>query len=175
MTAQNDERAIRGVLHADARADGGRRRVTIEARRILIERSVRGVAMRIGVPAKAYAGVVLAIDAAPGGARLYRVALVHADADLAIPLYEGGEDAARQAWASFARFLDLPRFVARHDGCLDPVAEPLRVESGPSVSPRCRGSLTRGRRGRFARRRAPGGNQAGLARFDTETEIISYE
>jgi hypothetical protein len=166
---------MQGALHADARADGGRRSVTIEARRIVIERSVRGVAMRIGVPAKAYAGVVLAIDSAPGGARLYRVSLVHADADLAIPLYEGGEDAARDAWTSFARFLDLPRFVTRHDGCLDPVAEPLRVESGPSVSPRGRGSLTSRRRGRFARRRARGRNHAGLARFESETEIISYE
>jgi hypothetical protein len=159
-------------ITSDARADGGRRLVTFDARRIVIERSLRGIAMRIGVPANAYAGVVLSLDAAPNGERLYRVSLLHADAELAIVLQEGGEEVL-EAWKGFASFFALPRLVARHDGRLEPVAEPVRIAHGPSIAPRHRGSLTSGRRGRFARRRRMGASNHTC--FDPTREIISYE
>ncbi len=52
---------------ADRRADGALRRVSVDARRVRIERRIGGIAMQIGLMASAYRGVALSLAATNSG------------------------------------------------------------------------------------------------------------
>ncbi len=175
VTMSNVEEPTAMRVDADPRAEGGSRRVTMNARRVLIERRVAGVSMHVGVPARAYAGVALSLHDAPRG-RVCRIQLAHRDADLSVVLHESGEDEAIAEWKSWARFFSLPRLIEEHDGTLTQVTGMLgAVTLGAGVAPRRRGSAMTRRRPRFLTRRRCGDVSDAPACFSNEREIISYE
>ena len=160
----------------DARADGGRRQVSFDAGRVLIERSYSGISMRVGIAASSYAGVALALSLDAGGSPKYRILLAHRDADLSVVLHEcDGEDSVAE-WKSWARYFALPRLVERFDGGFDKATNNLgQVELGAANASRRRGAWISRRRPRFlARRRIGNASMSGVS-FAGEREIICYE
>ncbi len=175
VTMSNVEEVTAMRVNIDPRADGGSRRVTMNARRVLIERRVAGVAMLVGVPARAYAGVALSLHDAPRG-RVCRILLAHRDSDLSVLLHESGEDDAIAEWKNWARFFSLPRLVVEYDGALTQVGGMLgALTLGNGVAPRRRGGAMTRRRPRFLSRRRCGDITDTPACFAHEREIISYE
>ncbi len=160
---------------SDSRADGGSRRVSMNARRVLIERRVGGIAMRVGVPTKAYAGVVLSIGESATG-RMFRISLSHADSDLAVTICECPEQDGIAEWKKWARYFSLPRLIERHDGGLQKITEMIGSVSLGSASPaRRRGGYIGKRRPKFLMRRRTGNVSAATGFFGAEREIICYE
>ena len=70
----------------DPRADGAARTVHVSADRVTIERTLKGVRMKLGVPVSAYRGLVLAVRQPTGQATL---TLHHEDRDLDVTLASG--------------------------------------------------------------------------------------
>ncbi len=104
------------LTQRDRRADGGARRVRVTRCDIFIARRFGGVAMMISSPVEAYRGVSLVAATDAQGDTLYRLALVHRDADLDIFLgdFRDGAD-AQASWSDWAAWFDLAR-LAMHDG-----------------------------------------------------------
>ena len=101
----------------DARADNSRRSVTLSRDRVTIDRSYRGIAMRLSVPMSAYRGVCVAVRAAEDGGVVYALRLDHRDPELSVTLAEAREE--REIWAdwrSCAGYFDLPALVERNEG-----------------------------------------------------------
>ncbi len=116
----------------DARADGGRRDVLLSRERVRIDRTLRGVAMRVAVPVTGYSGVCLSLKQAGSQEPIFAVDLMHRDADLSVTLAETHDEGeAWSAWRSWSRFLGRPALVARNDG-----PEPSRMAcvAGPAVA-----------------------------------------
>jgi hypothetical protein len=158
------------ALLPDARADGRRRRVEFSPARILIERSVAGVAMRLNLAPSAYRGVALGV-VVEDGLPAYEVALVHADPELSARLAladrESDALAALRLWADW---FALPRLIEGIDGVLIEMETPQRPRPA-----RRRVDLARRRRPRFLVRRKPGA-PARMARVHAgEREIVCYE
>jgi hypothetical protein len=138
----------------DARTDTGTRHISITARRIQIERQVAGITMRLAVPIHAYEGIVLAYDDQADG-RLYRISLVHADADLCVELHRAPDmPGLLTIWRNWAEFFGKP---------------PLYGEATSQTRPRChfaprrprrRGDIIAKRRPRFLKRRRAAGSHA---------------
>ncbi len=87
----------------DGRADDRRRKVTLTADAILIERDVEGVKMRICVPTATYGGLVIARSIASAAG--FAIVLSHRDAELCV-VVETAADAASLVsrlpeWAAF--------------------------------------------------------------------------
>jgi hypothetical protein len=139
----------------DIRADGRRRFVTVAQDRVVIARSVGGVAMRITIAPRRYAGVLLSLARLDGGGFGYEVRLAHADPDLCVTLAQVREEAeARTHWRHWADTLALPRLVERIEGERQVERDtPTRLLS-PTT--RRRGSATQNRRPRFLCRRKVG-------------------
>lgn len=159
----------------DTRADDGHRRVSMNARRVLIERCVSGVAMQVGVPTQCYTGVVMSLE---NGARerICRVSLAHRDPDLAVSLSVTSEADGLIEWNRWALYFDLPRMVERHDGSLAQVAEDMgQATAGVAATTRRRNAAITKRRPRFCTRRRVGRPLAIPGVFAGEREIISYE
>ena len=155
----------------DLRADGGERWISLEPGRVLIERRFAGIEMRVGVPAKAYLGVALSIDALPNGQRTHRLYLAHQDRELDVNLPSSSGDAVAD-WKHWARFFCAPRLGERFDGELEAVAE----TSLPLMSaPRRRGAILTRRRPRFSMRRKLGASGHEQARPESIAEIGTYE
>lgn len=165
----------RGRVAPDARADDGRRHVYLDARRVLIERRVQGIAMRVGVPTHTYAGVTLSIEDG-SRERIFRISLAHRDADLGVVLETTGEADGVAEWTRWARYLALPRMVERHDGTLVTVADTSEsLQSDGCALPRRRLATLSKRRPRFCTRRLMG-NISAISRVHAgEREIICYE
>ena len=101
----------------DARADDCRRKVMISRDRVTIDRSYRGIAMRLSVPVRAYRGVCVALKPVRNGGFLYQIRLDHRDADLSVPLAEAPDDADIWAdWRAWAQFFALPALIERNEG-----------------------------------------------------------
>lgn len=111
------EEACAAITTQDLRADDRRRQVTLGRERVTIQRSFRGIAMRLSVPVATYRGVCMALEASQSGGFTYQIRLDHRDADLSVPLAEAPDD--RDIWAewhSWARFFGLPALVERNEG-----------------------------------------------------------
>ncbi len=105
------------LASGDARADHSRRSVTLSRFRVTIDRSYRGIAMRVTVPVSAYKGVCVAVRASEDGGVVYELRLDHRDSELSVTLAEARDE--REIWAdwrSCAGYFDLPALVERNDG-----------------------------------------------------------
>lgn len=162
-------------LQRDRRADGGKRRVRVGRRDILIARRLAGISMLITVPVRAYRGVALDIEPTAAGGASYRLSLAHDDPDLDVVLAETEDGGAISAdWKYWASYLDLPRLAGK-DGEFETLDPRLGQIAAPGPIARRRNSSVAQRRPRFAARRKTGI----VARMDTvyadEREIICYE
>ena len=154
----------------DARADGRRRRVEFSPARILIERSVAGVAMRLNLAPSAYRGVALGV-VVEDGLPAYEVALVHADPELSARLaLADRESDALAALGLWADWFALPKLIEGIDGVLIEMETPRRPRPA-----RRRVDLARRRRPRFLVRRKPGAPARMATIREGEREIVCYE
>lgn len=136
----------------DPRADGGVRHIAMSARGIRIERQVSGIQMLLAVPICAYAGVVLTSEET-ADARIYRISLVHTDADLTIELHRGVDSPSIVTiWRNWAEFFGKPALY----GETSSGAQREVCRSG-RPRPRGRGDVIQKRRPRFLKRRRSGG------------------
>jgi hypothetical protein len=157
-------------LALDTRADQGMRLITLANDMIRIERVLKGVKMRIHVPAQAYCGVTLMTRARQEG-DIYEIKLAHPDPDLSVFLEasndkEQAEDLRRQ-WTDF--------FVQPVPESPVPFAGAADVKTSlPKARRRCMTTVAKRRPRRVMRRKS--GNRENLAtvRRD-EREIICYE
>lgn len=109
--------AVSSLALCDSRADGGQREVLCGVRRIAIRRRVQGIAMQLEISAQAYFGVVLSIFTSRDGAPFYRISMPHADADLAIVLYEAQDNRDIAAvWTAWAKFFSIPKLLESRPG-----------------------------------------------------------
>lgn len=159
----------------DAAADGGERRVTLEAGRVVVDRMVRSVSMRIAVPLNCFSGV--AVRVAPGDkpdCDRVEVVLAHRDRALDVPLHESAPDGDGLAeWRSWGRALKLPLLVEELDGRRSTPATLLGLVEVGRPRPRRRHSLLAGRRPRFLVKRRTGKLTAETKVNRGEREIIA--
>jgi hypothetical protein len=157
----------------DAAADGNQRFVEIDRERVLLQRRVRGMAIRVNLPLRAYLGVSVRSVTADG-TEAVAVRLEHRDPALAVDLYADVDDAEVAAeWQLWARVLGLPLLVADLSGNLhSPVAHIGGVEaSAPESRRRRRNTVKKRRPSIFLRRRA--GNASAEQPVHREREIIA--
>lgn len=163
------------LVAADPRADNGQREISISADAIAIDRRVGGVKMRFCLPAPSFRGVALSVYEAARGF-VYRIALVHADADLDVVLAESENEAdISRDWLSWANFFRLPRLTRSASGGEAVVGRRFgEVEAG-EVKPRRRGWPLKGRRSMISARRLCGAKGRVTAVHRGEREIVCYE
>ena len=151
MTAQS-------LNACDARADGSQREVTLARGQILIRRRLNGIDMKVGVPARAYRGVVLSLLQSSSGNAFYRINLWHRDPDLAVTLHEALDDREIVAeWKSWAKYFGLPKFIEREPGQIEGAEQNLgAVALGRGWKIRRRGAALSKRRPRILTRRKTG-------------------
>lgn len=160
------------LTQRDRRADGGARHVRVTRGDILIARRFGGVAMMISAPVEAYRGVSL-VDATDGqGDILYRVILVHRDADLDIFLGDFRDSAEAQAvWSDWASWFDLAR-LAICNGEWITVEAPI---GRPPIAMRRRPTSIARRRACSPPRRMIGDTIRTSGILANQREIASYE
>jgi hypothetical protein len=157
-------------LALDARADQGMRLITLANDMIRIERVLKGVKMRIHIPAQAYRGVMLQTRERQEG-NVYEIRLMHPDPELSVFL-EASKDRQkaedlRQLWADFFARPDL-------ESRLTFAASAEEKPIAPKARRRCMTTVAK-RRPRRVMRRKPG-NHDNLATIRRgEREIICYE
>jgi hypothetical protein len=146
-----------GVIDADPRADGAVRLVSVSDGRVVIDRMVGGVLMRLGLSCAAYRGVVLTFAGNPD-APTFVIRLLHADPELSVALFETRDDADIIAhWRAVAAQTGLPRFIEHEPGLIDAIERRLGpVTLGRARPVRRRGSSAVRRRPRFLTRRRLG-------------------
>ena len=94
------------LIQSDARADQGRRAVRLYADRVVIDRTIAGTRMRLGVPTESFLGVCICLKAGPTGGGADELRLAH-------PL----DDRTVWAdWRAWAKALRLPALIERNDG-----------------------------------------------------------
>jgi hypothetical protein len=160
----------------DAAADGSIRFVELTRERVVLRRSVRGMAMAVNLPVASYLGVALRIEP-PTGAAAGIVALVleHRDCALSLPLYraDDGTDVVAE-WQSWARVLRLPLLVAEPDGKLrEPFGRIGALRVAAPLPRRRKRSAVKGRRPSIFLRRKPGRRLDGATVHQGEREIIA--
>ena len=151
----------------DGRADDRRRSVLLSRERVTIDRSYRGIAMRLSVPVSAYRGVCVGVRAAENGGFVYELKLAHHDPELSVLLDQARDEAEIWAeWRATAGFFGLPALVERNDG-----PEPWGATPAPAT---CRGRRPkrRTRPGIVARRVARPG---AMATVHCEDEIMARD
>jgi Family of unknown function (DUF6101) len=162
----------------DPRADDRHRKVELTGQRIILRRTVAGVAMHVQLPASAYRGIALCLTEPAGGEAHFELRLVHPDPEMCVRLARREDEKAILAdWRSWLRFLALPPLLERELGCY--IAADGLSRQGPLGSgncrPRRRNATIANRRGRFGRRRKPGRLDRMAELFSGEREIICYE
>lgn len=166
---------ISPVAERDLRADGARRVLRCDNRRVSISRSLQGIAMKIEVPATSYFGIVLSVFAGEDGEPFYRISMPHADPDFAICLYESRSDEDIVAvWKAWSKFFSLPKLLERAPGELI-CGEAMMgcVEVGARQKWRRRGAALGKRRSRMSLRRRTGDLTRMGAVYSEEAEIIA--
>jgi hypothetical protein len=142
----------------DAAADGGERRVTLESGRVVVDRMVRRVAMRIAVPLSTFTGVAMRV--APGDLPeddRVEVVLAHRDRALDVPLADAPHDGDALAdWRSWGRALNLPLLVEDLDGTRRTPGTRLGALEVSRPRPRRGRGFLKGRRTRFQAKRSVG-------------------
>lgn len=111
------DQACARIIAQDSRADDRRREVVISRDRVTIDRSFRGIAMRLSIPVEAYQGVCVALKSGRSAGSFYEIRLDHSDAELSVTLAEAPDDSEVWAdWRSWARFFNLPALIEGNDG-----------------------------------------------------------
>lgn len=101
----------------DSRADNRRRSVVLSRDRVTIDRSYRGIAMRLSVPVSAYRGVCVGVRAGADGGFVYELRLAHRDPDLSVLLAEAQDESRIWAeWRAMAGYFGLPALIERDGG-----------------------------------------------------------
>jgi hypothetical protein len=162
----------------DTRADGRTRTVEIDHARVLVERKVRGIAMRLQVPLSGFLGVsVRRVDRRENEEPVIALTLEHRDPSLSVPLMlaPDSEDFIAD-WRLWADALGRPLLLAGPDGSLSTVSAALgALEVGASVARRRRRTALKFRGPRFAARRATLQLEGKPAVHRGEREIIAPE
>jgi hypothetical protein len=141
----------------DPRADNRRRAIEIARDRVVIRRTVAGVAMAVRVASAAYLGVSLRVSGLQDGRFRYEARLLHRDPDLSVLLAEGNDQETIAAeWREWVRVLRLPALVGRSE--IGDVEVNLEVTdlARRRPAPRRRGKAVAARRARFLLRRKVG-------------------
>jgi len=138
---------------SDPRADERRRRIRVEAGRVIIARRLAGMRMMLTVPTESYRGVSLAYRPLAEADR-FGLRLEHHDPDLSVPLCQTNSfDDMLAAWSDWTQFFELPRLFETDEGFVD-LDEARDRPSVFRVAPDRRGSHSVGaRRPRFLARR----------------------
>lgn len=159
----------------DVAADGGERRVTLESGRVVVDRMVRSIAMRIAVPLSTFSGVAVRVQ--PGDrpeTDRVEVLLAHRDRALDVPLHEGAADGDGLAeWRSWGRALQLPLLVEELDGHRSAEHARLGALEIGRVKPRRGRGFLKGRRTRFQAKRRTAKLTASTPVYRGEREIIA--
>jgi hypothetical protein len=159
----------------DAEADEGWRRVTLEGSRVVVDRTVRSVAMRIAVPISTFTGVAMRVRPGerPEADRL-EVVLAHRDRALDVPLASSPRDGDFLAdWTSWSRALRLPLLIEDLDGTRRTTTATIGSLAVGRPKPRRGRGLLKGRRTRFQTKRRTGALQPDAAVHAGEREIIA--
>ncbi len=161
-----------GPLSAgDLRADGQRREIFVEPRRVIIRRALHGMPMSLSIPFAVFRGLGLCLADSQHGI-IYELRLVHADSELSVALsHSRDEGEAVGTWLRLAAELGMPRLVERRPGQYEQVGPQIGAASRPA--PRRRSALLRARHGRFALRRTLGANVRLGTLFAGDRESIS--
>ncbi len=160
---------------SDARADGHTRAVELYCDRVLVERSVRGIRMRLKLPVAGFLGVSLRRVAEPEGSDAVAVTLEHRDPGLSIPLGRPAREDVVAEWRGWADALARPLLVAGPDGLLYAVSDSIGALMVRAANVRRRRRTSMKRRGpRFAARRATQ-RASGNPIIHREREIIAPE
>ncbi|PZQ16185.1 MAG: hypothetical protein DI565_10370 [Ancylobacter novellus] len=159
----------------DAGADDGERRVTLTSARVVVDRTIGSMSMRIAVPISTFTGVAMRL--APGDrpeADRVEVVLAHRDRALDVPLAVEPHDGDGLAeWRSWAKALALPLLIEELDGVRrTPTARIGALEVGRPRPRRGKGFL-KGRRTRFQAKRRTGRLTAETPVHRDEREIIA--
>jgi hypothetical protein len=163
------------IVDDDPRADGGKRRVTLGADTIGIDRSLAGMRMKLALPVRAFRGVSLAVVEGPCGT-VYRVALDHQDPDLRVTLAEAADPKLIvPEWRGWAKFFRLPRLAQGAGDFLVALEGRLGALVLGEVQPRKRGWPLKGRRSTMSATRKAGPKVRLQAVHRGEREIICYE
>jgi hypothetical protein len=145
------------ITMPDAVADGRVRLVEIDRDRVLVSRSVRGMAIRLRLPIAAYLGVTARVltDAASATDKV-ALRLEHRDPALSVDLVTAAESTQAAAeWRRWADALGLPLLVSDQAGRLHtPLCEHLDAQK-PTPRRRRRNAV-KNRRPRILLRRRPG-------------------
>jgi hypothetical protein len=139
----------------DERTDDGTRIVEIGHDRVLLQRSVRGVRMRLRIPLDGFLGVAVRALVSTGEADRIAITLEHRDPSLSILLHVGEEvDELLAEWQLWGRILGRPLLIAGLDGSLrPPVAMLGALVNGETAPRRRRRTPLRKRRPYFFARR----------------------
>lgn len=159
----------------DAEADGGERRVTLERSRVVVDRTVGSVAMRIAVPISAFSGVAVRVrpGADPEQDRL-EIVLAHRDRALDVPLASSAPDGDGLAeWTSWSRALELPLLIEELDGTRRTTSARIGALEVSRPKPRRGRGFLKGRRTRFQAKRRTGELTPETAVHRGEREIIA--
>jgi len=161
---------------SDARADERLRSIELDRERVVVQRAVRGVRMRLSLKVSEFLGVAIRVippDQEQDGA--LAVMLEHRDAGLSVPLMvatDAGNDVVAE-WQRWANVLGRPLLIADGEGFREPFARLGAVRVG-APSPRRRGRATlRRRRPSILMRRKPGRPQGAPQVHRDEREIIA--
>jgi hypothetical protein len=163
-------------LAPDHGADGHIRHIELDRERVVMRRSVRGIAMKVGVPIAAFRGVSLRVLApeADTGAGI-AVTLDHRDSALSVPLFvtnDGEEGVA--LWRSWGQVLELPLLLAEGDEAVREAFPRLgTVIVGTPTARRRRRAAIKWRRPAILMRRKPGSPLAEPVVHRGEREIIA--
>lgn len=119
MTSQQQAAAepLFTASRVDARADRGRREVSISDAQVTINRRFQGIHMHLALAVSAYRGVALCLRSGAGDAPVYQILLVHSDSEFSVVLDEALDDRNIIAdWRLWARVLGLSALVEREIG-----------------------------------------------------------
>jgi Family of unknown function (DUF6101) len=133
----------------DARADGGCRRILLAPSCVTIMRRLQGVKMHLLVPAKSYAGVVLACEEHPSGV-VFSIRLAHRDPELSVSLgTASNRGASIDAWRQWAAYFAVPALIERASvqwEIIDPLPLSGAAVTLPALPHRCTGASSKRRR-----------------------------
>jgi hypothetical protein len=160
----------------DSGADGQVRDIELDRERVVLNRAVSGIRMKVGVPVHEFAGVTMR-TLPPEGAEPAAVAIMleHRDTGLSVPLFVAidGDDAMAQ-WKSWGRVLGVPLLVDDGNGALrEPFRRIGRLGVGAPAPRRRRRAAIKWRRPSILMRRKPGRPSADPTIHRGEREIIA--
>jgi hypothetical protein len=161
---------------SDAAADGRVRVVEIDRDRVVLWRSLRGMAMRVTLPISAYLGVAVRPLSDDGGGIRLALQLEHRDPALSLELMVASDTRTLVAeWRLWSDVLALPLLISDIAGRLrDPLAPLAKLGSGRPCPRRRRRNAINKRRPSLPLRRRPG-IAANATKLYREREIIARD